>query len=92
MKLLPLFIRFRMCHKAWVMPTVWLPVVLLWPFVFLLLVPLFLLGLVAIVLLDNRSVSRFFQLCSGTYGAICELRGTRVEVEDRENRIFIAIT
>jgi hypothetical protein len=91
MKLLPIFVRFQLRHKSWGLPTLWLPVVLLWPFVFTLLLLVFFLGVIVVAISDARSLARFTRLFRGLYGAICELRGTRIAVEDRENRIFIAI-
>jgi len=91
MKMLPLFIRFKFCHRGWNLPALWFPIVLLWPIVLILVLPVIFLGFIAVVLLDSRSVRRFSLLCGGLYAAFCELRGTRVDVESPEGQLFIAI-
>lgn len=91
MKLLPLFLKLKFRHRTWGIPTLWLPIFLLWPVVFLLGTIFFLVGLIALVILDTRSIGRFCCLFSGIYRTFCELRGTRIDVEDRENRVLILI-
>ena len=91
MNLLPIFLRVKLCHKNWWMPTLWLPLFLLWPFLFVLIFVIFFVGLVAVVILDTRSVRRFFSLFGGIYLTLCALRGTKVDVEHKDNQIFIAI-
>lgn len=89
--ILPLFLRFQMCHRSRWMPTLWFPIFLLWPFLFLLALPLFILTFVGMIFWDPRSLGRTGLLFAGIYRTLCQLRGTRVEVIDPENRIFISV-
>ena len=67
----------------------WLPLFLLW----ILLLPLALLLLVALAVTALVSPRwRCGALLAGTYAALCEARGTRVDVEGGDgSRVFVAL-
>lgn len=89
--LLPMLVRFKVCGKNRGWPALWLPVILLWPLVFFLLLLAFIVGLIAVAIFDTRSVKSFFRLSAGFYVALCELRGTKIDVETDEHHIFVAV-
>jgi hypothetical protein len=91
MKLLPLLVGIKFCHKAWRMPTIWIPIVLLWPFFFLFFFFVLVVGLVTLMILDARSVKQSLRFFGGIYTTFCELRGTQVDIENHENRILVLI-
>jgi len=91
MKLLPWVLKLRIVCPGFWMPTLWLPVFLLWPIVFLFAIPAFILGLIAILIFDTRSLLRFCRLCGGLYLTLCEFRGTHVDVEGDGSQVYISI-
>lgn len=89
--LLPMFVCLKISRKKWGWPSLWIPVILLWPLVFFFLLLAFLLGLLAVAIFDTRSVKSFLRLSAGVYVALCELRGTKIDVETTEHHIFVAV-
>ncbi len=67
----------------------WLPLFLLW----ILLLPLALLLVLALTVTALVAPRwRFGRVAAGTYAALCEARGTRVDVEGEDGRrIFVAL-
>lgn len=91
MKLLPAFIGIKVRSTLWRMPTLWLPLFLLWPLFFILLVLLFALGFIFTLILEARSISRFFVSYGAFYDLLCETRGTKINLEGKDTYVFIAI-
>jgi hypothetical protein len=81
-------LRLRTPEHAW--PTLWLPLFLVWPLLFLLLVPLALVVLLVEIVLDRDQNMRPFQLLSALFAVVCGLRGTLVDVRDRDTRVLIS--
>jgi len=86
----PLLMRLRVRTPAHAWPTLWLPLFLIWPLVFVLLVPLALLAPLVAIALDPRQIARAFELLGALFAVICGLRGTLVDVADRNSRILIS--
>jgi len=89
--LLPMFVRLKISRKNGGWPAFWLPVILLWPLVFLVLLLAFVFGLFAVAIFDTRSLKSFFRLSAGLYVALCELRGTKLDIETNEQHILVAV-
>jgi hypothetical protein len=81
-------LRLRTPEHAW--PTLWLPVILLWPLLFLLLVPLALIALLVAIALDPRQTARPFELLGALFAVVCGLRGVRVDVVGRGSQVLIS--
>lgn len=83
MKILPTLIRVRFKSPSWGLPTLWIPLFLIWPFVFLLSLPLLIFALIF--------WAKFSPVLSATYQLMCELRGTHVDVDAKDAKILISI-
>ena len=91
MKTPPALIGFKFRPAAWPLPTLWLPVFLFWPFGALFLLFVFVIGIVATALARPRDLSRFYAAFGAFYSLVCEMRGTRVDVEGDHGKIFITV-
>ncbi len=91
MMLPPLFMRLTLRFENWGLPSLWLPIVLLWPILFVLLFFVFVIGLVAILILETRSIGRFTEFSLGVYRVLCESRGTSVDVVDGPTKVLVSI-
>jgi hypothetical protein len=83
--------KVRISSPGFGMPTLWLPVVLLWPLLFLALFIAFFVGLAAVVCFEPPSTGRFMKLSAGVYRTLCESRGTRIDVCDRHSQVYVTI-
>lgn len=91
MKLPPSLIGFQLSSPSFRSPTIWLPLFLLWPFALVLALPVFLVGLVMVTIIQLGSAGRFWECCRALYAVICEFRGTLVDVEGPDSRVFVRI-
>jgi hypothetical protein len=82
-------LRVRTPEHAW--PTLWLPLFLVWPVLFLLLVPLALVVLVVAIALDPRQTARAFQLVGALFAVVCGLRGLHIDVVSRRTQVLISL-
>jgi hypothetical protein len=80
--------RVRTPEHAW--PTLWLPLFLVWPLLFLLLVPLGLVVLLVAIVLDRRQTARAFELVGALFGVVCGLRGVHIDVVGRHAQVLIS--
>jgi hypothetical protein len=71
-------------------PTLWLPLFLVWPLLFLLVVPLALVVLVAAIVLDPRQTARAFELVGALFAVVCGLRGVHVDVVGGSAQVLIS--
>ena len=81
-------LRLRTPEHAW--PTLWLPLFLVWPLLFLLLVPLALVVLLVAIVLDLRQTVRPFELVGALFAVVCGLRGLHVDVAGRRDQVLIS--
>jgi hypothetical protein len=81
-------LRVRTPEHAW--PIVWLPLFVVWPLLFLLLVPPALIGLVVASVLDWRQTARAFDLISALVAAVCGLRGVNIDVVGGRAQVLIS--
>ena len=91
MKILPWMMRIRITGRGFWMPTLWLPLFLLWPLVLLLAIPVFLLAIIVVLIFDTRSIGRLMKLFKGLYLTLCELRGMLIDVSDPKGCVSISI-
>jgi hypothetical protein len=77
-------LRVRTPEHAW--PTLWLPVFVVWPLLFLLLLPLALV----VTALDRRQTVRPFALVGALFAVVCGLRGVHVDVVEKRSRLLIS--
>lgn len=88
MKLPPLVARLRVRTRTRSFG-LWVPLFLVWMLAFLLAAPLVLAGiLVSLAFAPRWNVAR---LAWGTYAALCETRGTLIDVERDRTRVFMAL-
>jgi hypothetical protein len=90
-RLPPWFVRLRIAPSRGFLPTLLLPVFLLWPLLFALLAPLFLFGLLVLLVIDARSLPRWCSLCSGVYRLVCETRGIHVDVRGPHAHVLVSV-
>jgi hypothetical protein len=81
-------LRVRTPEHAW--PTLWLPLFLVWPLLFLLLVPLALLVLLVAIVRDPRQTGRTFELVGALFAVVCGLRGVHIDVVGRRDQVLIS--
>jgi hypothetical protein len=67
----------------------WVPLFLIWLLVFPLVLPVLLVALLVTAVAAPRW--RFGALAAGAYGALCEARGTRIDVEGDGRRVLVAL-
>jgi hypothetical protein len=84
MSLPPLLVRVG--YGSW---RLWFPLFLLWPLVFVLCVPLFLLAALVLVSLGGESLRRLGRFGAGLYATLCAVRGTQVRVDTPEALIVV---
>jgi hypothetical protein len=69
----------------------WLPLFLLWPIVALVTLPFLVAAWLWLLVVDfSRGPAQLSAFASGLYAIVCELRGTRVEVE--HPRVSVTLT
>ena len=81
-------LRVRTSEHAW--PILWLPLFVVWPLLFLLLVPPALVGLLVAIVLDWRQTTRAFELVSALCAAVCGLRGVNIDVVGERAQVLIS--
>jgi predicted membrane metal-binding protein len=79
-------VRIRTRGRAY---RLWVPLFLVWLLLALLLAPVLLVALLLTLLVARRW--RFLPLAGGLYTALCEARGTRVELEGERATVFVAL-
>lgn len=86
----PLLVRLRVHtpERAW--PTLWLPLFLVWPLLFLLLVPLALIVLVVALVLDPLQIRRAFVMAGALFSVVCGLRGLHIDVVGRGGQVLVS--
>jgi hypothetical protein len=91
MTLPPLLLRVRLVapHHRW--PTLWLPVFLLWPLVFVLVLALALPALLLSCIIAPRSIGAVLAVVFAAYALLCALRGTLIDVSGGPSAVFIAV-
>lgn len=88
MRLPPLVARIRIGTPARSVP-LWVPIVLVWAPLLVLAAPLLLLALlVALVVAPRWS---FLTFARGIWDALCEVRGTRIDLQGDHRRVSIAL-
>jgi ABC-type spermidine/putrescine transport system permease subunit I len=83
---LPSMLRLRVPR----LPTLWLPLFLLWPLVLLLFVLLFVAGF-ALESRSQRRRSSVFECLAGVWQLLCATRGTTIDVEAATTRVCVSI-
>ena len=91
MMLPPALLRLRLRSPRASWPTLWLPLFLLWPLLFVLFALIASFGVVALCVAAQLSVARAFELCSSTYRLVCATRGTHVDVTGPRSHVLITI-
>ena len=86
MRLPPLLARFRYGSS-----TFWLPLVVLWPFALVVIIPLLLVAGIFSLVIPGLSLHELARLCRGIYLILCELRGTVVSVDGPDVRIALTL-
>jgi hypothetical protein len=86
MTFLPALLRLRVRR----MPSLWLPLFLLWPLVFLLLLLLFLTLVVLGAQRDARRVPAWDSLAA-VFRLLCAARGTRIDIGDPSPVVALSI-
>ncbi len=81
-------LRVRTPEHAW--PTLWLPLVVIWPLLLLVLVPLALVVPLIAILLDPRQIGRAFKLVGLLFAVLCGLRGVYIDVVGRGSQLLIS--
>ncbi len=71
--------------------TLWLPLLLLWPLVLVLIAPLLLMAGIFCLVAPVFSLPELGRLCRGLYRILCELRGTVVSVDGPDVRIAFTL-
>ena len=84
---LPSFLRLRI--PRW--PTLWLPLFLLWPLVFLMFVMLGVLVLVLEMRPGQRRRGAVFASLGGLWRLLCATRGVTVDVTAANSRVLVSI-
>jgi hypothetical protein len=77
----------RVGYGSW---TLWLPLVILWPLWLAAFSLILLFGGIAALVIPGESLARFGTFVAGLYRLLCEVRGTRVSVEEAPHRIVVA--
>jgi hypothetical protein len=90
-RVLPLIASVRLRSPSWRMPTLWLPLFLIWPLVFVIVLPLAALGLLVALVLPDRSAGAGLKVLGAFYVFCCELRGTKIDVNGPDSEILISI-
>jgi hypothetical protein len=86
----PSLLRLRVRNPEHAWPTLWLPLFLVWPLLFLLLVPLALVVLLVAIVLDPRRTRRAFELAGALFAVVCGLRGLHIDVVGRRGQVLIS--
>jgi len=87
----PLLLRVRLVEPRHRWPTLWLPLLLLWPLLFGLALVLGLPCLVLLCVLAPRSPGAVLSVLGAAYTLVCEMRGTLIDVDGGAAKVFVAI-
>jgi len=88
----PLLLRLRVRTPDHAWPTLWLPLFLVWPLLFVLLVPLALVVVLVAIAFGPWHTARAFELVGALFAAVCGLRGLHIDVVDRRGRARLLIS
>jgi hypothetical protein len=86
----PSLVRLRVRTPEHEWPTLWLPLFLIWPLLFLLLVPVALVVLLLAMVFDPRQITRAVELVGALFAVLCGLRGTYIDVVGRRSHVLIS--
>jgi len=89
MTLPPALLRLRVPARAW--PTLWLPLFLLWPLLFLIFALAASCGVLVLCVALQVSLARAAQLVLSVYALLCATRGTHVDVVGARSRLLITV-
>jgi hypothetical protein len=87
----PLLLRVRLVAPNHRWPTLWLPVVLLWPLLLPLVLVLVLPALLFLCIVAPRSIGAAFSVVFAAYALLCATRGTSIDVAGGPSAVFIAV-
>lgn len=87
----PLLLRVRLVAPNHRWPTLWLPVFLLWPLLFVLVLLLGLPALLFLCIAAPRSVGPVLSVVFAAYATLCATRGTSIDVNGGPSAVFIAV-
>jgi hypothetical protein len=76
----------RVGFQSW---TFWVPLVLLWPIVFLAFIPLAFLSLLAATIVRGLSAPALARVFAELYRLLCALRGTELRFEANRSKVVV---
>ncbi len=91
MKLPPWFIVVKVRTPDFGMPSLWLPVFLLWPFAAMIFGFVYGIGFFFCAFTPFITFKELSLAVSGLYRVLCETRGTRVDVDNADATVLVTI-